>query len=101
MRASKACVRLRAGHACHRRWLAYGLPLLRRVAVTTRGGSRMRENRTYGSVRGACDETHVPTATLLRVCPRSLLRCMSRLVAHSDATIAARDRSYAGSRRLG
>ena len=22
----------------------------------------MRENRTYGSVRGACDETHVPTA---------------------------------------
>ena len=29
----------------------------------TRGGSRMRESRTYGSVRGACDETHVPTAT--------------------------------------
>ena len=26
----------------------------------TRGGSRMRESRTYGSVRGACDETHVP-----------------------------------------
>ena len=24
----------------------------------------MRESRTYGSVRGACDETHVPTATL-------------------------------------
>ena len=23
----------------------------------------MRESRTYGSVRGACDETHVPTAT--------------------------------------
>ena len=23
----------------------------------------MRESRTYGSGRGACDETHVPTAT--------------------------------------
>src|SRR5262249_14436440 len=33
----------------------------------TRGGSRMRESRTYGSVRGACDETHVPTATPPRV----------------------------------
>ena len=32
----------------------------------TRGGSRMRESRTYGSVRGACDETHVPTATCAR-----------------------------------
>ena len=29
----------------------------------TQGGSRMRESRTYGSVRGARDETHVPTAT--------------------------------------
>ena len=26
----------------------------------------MRESRTYGSVRGACDETHVPTATEAR-----------------------------------
>ena len=26
----------------------------------------MRESRTYGSVRGACDETHVPTATQRR-----------------------------------
>src|SRR6516165_6669140 len=33
----------------------------------TRGGSRMRESRTYGSVRGACDETHVPTATVRKV----------------------------------
>src|SRR5438094_10483427 len=33
------------------------------LAVWTRGGSRMRESRTYGSVRGACDETHVPTVT--------------------------------------
>ena len=29
----------------------------------TRGRSRMRESRTYGSGRGACDETRVPTAT--------------------------------------
>src|SRR5438552_660920 len=29
----------------------------------TRGGSRMRESRPYGSVRGARDETRVPTAT--------------------------------------
>ena len=29
----------------------------------TRGRSRMRESRTYGSGRGACRETHVPTAT--------------------------------------
>ena len=33
----------------------------------TRGRSRMRESRTYGSGRGACDETHVPTATTPRV----------------------------------
>src|SRR6266700_2503021 len=30
----------------------------------TRGGSRMRESRPYGSVRGARDETRVPTATV-------------------------------------
>jgi hypothetical protein len=28
----------------------------------------MRESRTYGSGRGACDETHVPTATVRPVC---------------------------------
>src|SRR5262249_40920067 len=33
----------------------------------TQGGSRMRESRTYGSVRGARDETRVPTATEARV----------------------------------
>src|SRR5215470_5001864 len=32
----------------------------------TRGGSRMRESRTYGSVRGARDEIRVPTATGVR-----------------------------------
>src|SRR5437773_5399163 len=36
------------------------------LAVWTRGGSRMRESRTYGSVREACDETHVPTDTRRR-----------------------------------
>ena len=33
------------------------------LAVWTRGGSRMRESCPYGSVRGARDEAHVPTAT--------------------------------------
>jgi hypothetical protein len=37
-----------AGLACHRRWDAYG-----RLPSFTPGGSRMRESRTYGSVRGA------------------------------------------------
>src|SRR5262249_3799512 len=39
----------------------------RLVPLPTRGRSRMRESRTYGSGRGACDETHVPTATAPRV----------------------------------
>src|SRR5262249_17607670 len=38
----------------------------RLVPLPTRGRSRMRESRTYGSGRGACDETHVPTATATR-----------------------------------
>ena len=37
------------------------------VPSHTRGKSRMRESRTYGSGRGACHETHVPTATPARV----------------------------------
>ena len=32
----------------------------------------MRESRTYGSVRGACDETHVPTATKGAISSRCL-----------------------------
>ena len=32
----------------------------RLVPLPTRGRSRMRKSRTYGSGRGACDETHVP-----------------------------------------
>src|SRR6516165_6707391 len=59
MRTSKARAGRRAGQACHRRWSAYG----KHLPLHTQGGSRMRESRTYGSVRGACDETHVPTAT--------------------------------------
>src|ERR1700757_5346706 len=59
MRTSKARTGLRARLACHRRWSAYGKHLPSR----TQGGSRMRESRTYGSVRGARDETRVPTAT--------------------------------------
>ena len=42
---------------------AYG----RSLPSHTRGGSRMRESRTYGFVRGACDETRVPTPTTARV----------------------------------
>src|SRR5947199_8100444 len=49
----------RGSGAGRRSWCAdYG-----NLPSHTRGGSRMRESRTYGSVRGACDETHVPTAT--------------------------------------
>src|SRR5262249_58910962 len=60
MRTSKARTGLRARLACHRRWSVYG----KQLPSYTRGGSRMRESRPYGSVRGACDETHVPTATI-------------------------------------
>jgi hypothetical protein len=48
----------RTGQVCHRRWTAYG-KLQRRTGLSnaspsnTRVGSRMRESRTYGSVRGA------------------------------------------------
>src|SRR5262249_4728504 len=37
------------------------------VPSHTRGRSRMRESRTYWARQGACDETHVPTATAARV----------------------------------
>jgi hypothetical protein len=56
----KARTGLRARLACHRRWSVYG----KQLPSHTRGGSRMRESRTR-SGRGACDETHVPTATRL------------------------------------
>jgi hypothetical protein len=51
MRTSKARTGHSAGQACHRRWHAYGKP--QGLLVRTRGGSRMRESRMYGSVRGA------------------------------------------------
>ena len=49
-RASNARAGHRAGKACHRRRSAYGRP--QGFAVIIRGGSRMRESRTSGSVRG-------------------------------------------------
>ena len=39
------------GKACHWRRSAYGRP--QGQPLNIRGGSRMRESRTYGSVRGA------------------------------------------------
>ena len=45
----KARTGLSARLACHMRWSAYG----KHSPSHTRGGSRMRESRTYGSVRGA------------------------------------------------
>src|SRR6266508_5637578 len=56
------------------------------LAVWTRGGSRMRESRTYGSVRGARDETGVPTATTARV--HNAVRWRGRMAAR--CTRAAR-----------
>src|SRR5262249_35034448 len=49
MRTSKARTGLSARLACHRRWSTYG----KHSPSHTQGGSRMRESRTYGSVRGA------------------------------------------------
>ena len=48
----------------------------------------MRESRTYGSVRGACDETHVPTATPSRV--RRGFGEVSRLTETIDCRIPAK-----------
>jgi len=54
MRDSKARAGHRAGEPCHRRWSAYGTSRVYRGAPShTRGGSRMPELGTYGSVRGA------------------------------------------------
>ena len=43
----------RAGKPCHRCWRAYVKPQDSDLPSLTRGRSRMRESRTYGSVRGA------------------------------------------------
>src|SRR5258707_7752549 len=42
-----------AGKPCHRCWRAYVKPQNSDLPSLTRGRSRMRESRTYGSVRGA------------------------------------------------
>ena len=58
----------------------------------TRGRSRMRESRTYGSGRGACDEARVPTANS----PLSL-SCPHRRLERVDAgeTSKRHDRQWA------
>ncbi len=62
MRASKARAGHRAGDPCHRRWSTYGTSREYREAPSnTRGGSRMPELGSYGSVRGV---TRVPTANM-------------------------------------
>jgi hypothetical protein len=65
----------------------------------------MRESRTYGSVRGARDETRVPTATDLRCCgcSRQLLALrVIRCGAHdSDAIRAMRTWSLSVASRRG
>src|SRR5262249_61123229 len=48
----------------HKRVTGAGTHTASSLPSHTRGGSRMRESRTYGSVRGARDETRVPTATV-------------------------------------
>ena len=51
----------------------------------------MRESRTYGSGRGACHETHVPTATQLSSCRREIADRFGRVKAG-----ASRPRTWCG-----
>jgi|SRR5262249_54507636 len=44
----------------------------------------MRESRTYGSGRGACDETHVPTATIGAVALMSRARLAASALSERD-----------------
>jgi hypothetical protein len=60
------------------------------VPSHTRGGSRMRESRTYGSGRGACDETDVPTATPWL----AALRRVQRHSGNTPSALASRRFSY-------
>src|SRR5262245_53086489 len=53
MRTSSTRAGRRAGKPCHRCWHAYVKPQNSDLPSLTRGRSRMRESRTYGSVRGA------------------------------------------------
>src|SRR5262249_17517523 len=61
MRTSSTRAGRRAGKPCHRCWRAYVKPQSDLPSLT-RGRSRMRESRTYGSVRGR-GGIAVPTAT--------------------------------------
>ena len=70
MRTSNARAGLRVGAACHRRWDAYG-KVQNALPSHTRGGSRMRESRTHGSVRGALSNERPYRVT------GSLLHCIS------------------------
>jgi len=47
MRASKARSEHSVGIACHRRWAALRQAVYSGLPSNTRGGSRMRESRTY------------------------------------------------------
>src|SRR5215471_4020964 len=89
MRTSKARTGLRARLACHRRWSVYG----KQLPSYTRGGSRMRESRPYGSVRGARDETRVPTATGERETPRvhHAAGCSGRVAARGARAAAGQN----------
>src|SRR5262249_13533664 len=62
----------------------------RLVPLPTRGRSRMRESRTYGSGRGAGDETHVPTATQLSSCRREIPDRLGRVKAGGSRPRARR-----------
>src|SRR5512132_936511 len=97
MRASKARTGLRARLVCHGRWTAYGMSL----PSHTRGGSRMRESRPYGSVRGARDETRVPTATEARVHRAVLLNAMepNSLTPELETQLEIRTRELAETRK--
>jgi hypothetical protein len=54
MRPSKARSELSVGLACHLRWVTYEEAVHFAAGSShTRGGSRMRESRTSGFVRGA------------------------------------------------
>src|SRR5258705_10950017 len=63
------------------------------VPSHTRGRSRMRESRTYGSGRGACHETHVPTATGVDG-PLAASRCQCWLVETTSEQGAIHERDY-------
>src|SRR5215471_13766953 len=66
------------------RWLAYVKPQC--LIVSTRGGNRMRESCTYGSVRGR-EATRVPTATQTSQLPTRMSDVNSRQTRSKEATM--------------